>query len=440
MGSNTYVKVEEGVDLINIKLGEKVVYSMRVTDDNASRAFGALKSAINSAKKSAMPNVEEPKVIVDELHAERVERVRTWKSDMTDDQFKKELDMLAEAANERIIEHVGKDKLQDHVIYFLYDGDDTIVRSGITCLATLHGHSSGAVKKAKSVVWPMVDGLRVKSSKIEKKENPDCRHDRGGLFSDRLKDEVDAANKKLSEIGEANLAVETDSAGFYLLHGKIPVFSVAKGVGSADEALDRARARIWEYVNGVRGVVDRRKNNEKRASEVEADSSWSVEILKKANPSIEDSEAWNVAVKDGEVWKFGPNPDAAAVIVEAAKKAKNAFNAQIRFKFDSIEDCIGDGNKRMKVSGYMRGVVVSFGNDPCFISTFPVVGNNSTVEEAAAYVERTLSAIGESRIKFYESICAEMSRQKKLRDMAAKRDSINKEMESINKEIESMAM
>lgn len=409
LGVKQAVKVEQGVGLVNIKIDEKVMFSMNVTDASASSAFGALKSAIDRAKKSLMPREEAAKVVVDELPAPAE---RPAKNDMTEEKFRAELDKLAEIANERLVEHLGAEKISDVVINFTFDGTDTIVRSGDTELVTLHGHAFGAVKKAKSVVWPKVDEL--KSGKTR-----NAKSVRGGSFSERLDEIVKSANEKLSEIGEEPISVTTDSVGVYLAEGKIPICSIPKGVGSADEAREKVKARIWEFVDAVRGVVDRRKHDVQRAKELEADSAWDMAILEKANPGIDKSE----------LWKLGPNADAASAIVEAAKKSVKSFNASLRFKFDGLDEILGENEERkMSVRGFTRGIVVSFGEDPCFISMFPLVGNNSSVDETAAFVGSHIASIGESRMKYYAGLVEEHNRQNKMRELAAKKDALESEI------------
>ena len=414
LGVKSTVKVEQGVGLVNIKIDDKIVFSMNVTDASASSAFGALKSAIDRAKKSLMPKEEAAKVVVDELPAPAE---RPAKNDMTEEKFRAELDKLAEMANERLVEHLGAEKISDVVINFTFDGTDTIVRSGEAELVTLHGHAFGAIKKAKSIVWPKVDEL--KSGKSGSVKAGNAKAVRGGSFSERLDEIVKSANEKLAEIGEEPISVKADSVGVYLAEGKIPLYSIPKGVGSADDALEKVKAQIWEFVDAVRGTVDRRKHNVQRAKELEADSAWDMAILEKANPGMDKSE----------LWKLGPNADAASAIVEAAKKAVKSFNASLRFKFDGLAEILGENDERkMSVRGFTRGIVVSFGDDPCFISMFPLVGNNSSVDETAAFVGAHIASIGESRMKYYARISEEHARQQKLMDLAAKKDALESEI------------
>ena len=413
------VRVEQGVGVVNVLSSGKVSFSMSVNDANAHAAYRPLKNALERAFNAIMPAVEEPSVLVDELPSGQ-------SVDGYSDRFKEELEKLAGMANERLMERLGD--VKDVVINFTYDGEDTIVRSGQTELIVLHGHSPAAVKKAKSIVWPKVDELKKSKGNI----TVNRKQDGGSVsFADRVSEVVSSANEKLKELGENPIEITSDSVGVYLTEGSIPICSVPKGVGDANVALEKVRASVNEFVRGVIGVVDRRKSNVQRANDLEAESSWSIAMIKKANPSIDGSDDWELAIKNGEVWKFGPNPDAASAIVDAAKRARNAFNSKLRFQFEKVEEAIGEGRKRMTVSGFMRGIVVSFGDDPCFISTFPLVGNNSTVEETVAYVESTVSAIGESRIQMYERVCAEMERKDKLREIAAKRDALEEELKAM---------
>ena len=413
------VRVEQGVGVVNVLSSGKVIFSMSVNDANAHAAYKPLKNALERAFNAIMPAVEEPSVLVDELPSGQ-------SVDDSSEKFKEELEKLAGMANERLMERLGD--VKDVVINFTYDGEDTIVRSGQTELIVLHGHSPAAVKKAKSIVWPKVDELK----KAKCNANAPRKQDGGPVsFADRVSEVVASANEKLKELGEAPIEITSDSVGMYLAEGSLPICSIPKGVGDANVALEKVRASVQEFVRGVIGVVDRRRSNVQRSKDLEAESSWSIAMIKKANPSIDGSEDWELAIKNGEVWKFGPNPDAASAIVDAAKRARNAFNSKLRFKFEKVEEAIGEGRKRMTVSGFMRGIVVSFGDDPCFISTFPLVGNNATVEETVAYVESTVSAIGESRVQMYERVCAEMERKNKLREIAAKRDALEAELRTM---------
>lgn len=412
LGVKSAVKVEEGVGFVNIKLDDRVVFSMKVTDESASSAFGALRDAIDRAKKEVTPKAEEAEVLVDDLPANE----KAVRNDMTEEKFRGELERLAEMANERLVEHLG-DKIDDVVINFTFDGGDTVVRSGQNELVTLHGHAWGAVKKAKAIVWPKVDALKSgKGSYSPKTEKPT----RCESFAERLDEIVKSANEKLAELGEPPISVDSDSVGVYLKAGDIPLCSLPKGVGSADEALDKAKTQVRKFVDTARGVVDRRKRNVERAKDLESDSAWDVAILKQANPAME--------VEEDELWKLGPNAEAAATIVEAAKKSIRAFNASLRFRFDEVSALIGPDAMKLSLKGFTRGIVVSFGTEPCFISMFPLVTNNAEVEETAMYVGATIEAMGKTRMEYYERVSKECGRQAQMRELAAKKDALEGEI------------
>lgn len=399
-GSESSVRVEEDVGAIHIRLNGEEVFSMKVTDASASASFGALKGAIERAKKSAMPKAAEPEVVVDKLPAA---------DDMPEDKFRAEMDRLSETANVRLVEHLGQD-ISSCVINFTYDGADTVIRSGQTEMGSLHGRTWAEVKRAKSIVWPKVDELKRAR-----------QGHRGGSFSERLDEMVKSANAKLAEMGEPQLVVEADSAAFYVKAGSIPLFSLPKGVGSADDALTKAKAKIFGWLDEVRGVVDRRKHNAQLAEGLEANSAWDMAVLTKANPEMDQSE----------LWRLGPNADAASALVEAAKKAVKAFNASLRFRFEGVEGVMSKDDMKMSFKGLTRGIIVAFGNEPCFVSMFPLVGNNASVGETAAYVEATIASIGESRMRFYAGVEAELARQEKFRDLAARRDTLEAEISAM---------
>lgn len=400
-GVRSSVRVEEGVGHVIIKSNDDTVFSMPVQYGSEEAAFGPLKKAIERAGKALMPKAVEPEVVMDKLPAA---------GEMPEEKFRSEMDKLAETANVRLVEYLGQD-ISACVINFTYDGADTIVRSGQTEMGSLHGHTWSEVKRAKSIVWPKVDELKRGVSQGH----------RGGSFAERLDEIVKSANAKLAEMGEPQLVVEADSAAFYVKAGSIPLFSLPKGVGSADDALAKAKAKIFGWLGEVRGVVDRRKHNARRAQDLEANSAWDMAVLAKANPEMDKSE----------LWRLGPNADAASTLVEAAKKAVKAFNASLRLRFEGVEGVMPKDDMKMSFRGLTRGIIVSFGDEPCFVSMFPLVGNNASVGETASYVEATIASIGESRMRFYASIEAELARQEKFKDLAARRDALESEISAM---------
>lgn len=401
------VRVEQGPGSINVNLDGKVVFSMSVNDGNASRAFIAFKSAIERAQKSVTPKYEGPEasVLFDALPpSEGLEK------------FKAEMEKLAAAANARLVERLGQDAAASAAIGFVYGEAETAVRSGETEIGKVSGTDLRAVKKAKALVWNKVDEL-----KRQARENHEAEESRAGNFSEKLAAIVKTANEKLAEIGEAEMTVEEDSVGVYVSAGRLAVCSLPKGVGSAGDALAKVGERIKSFVNETVGVVGRRKMNAQRAEDLKGGCEWDLAMLERANLS-DDKES---VMK--EPWKYGPCAESSEEIVSAAKNAAKAFNTSIRHKFEELDEEVV-GGIRMKVSGYTRGVVVSFGDEACFVTNFPLVGNNATVTETAAYVGTTVKAIGDSRIEFYEKVCAETSRKNKLKELAERKDALMAEI------------
>ena len=419
LGVASSVKVEEGVDLVNVKVDDKIFFSMKVTDVNASSAFGPLKNALERAKKSVMPKVEEPEVVADALpKAERPERKGFKKMDMTD--FKQQLDSVVTHANERLVEIRGRD-IADVAVCFVFDGAACVVKSGDREIAREDlSDVFGAFRSCRAAIWQRVDDI--KRTRQERPERPRQESIReSGTFADRLASLLSEANAKLSALGEPALVVTTDSVGVYVAAGNLPLCSLPKGIGDASAALKKLSEKVWAFVDSTRGAVERRTKDAARASEIEADSGWDLAVIAKNCPGLDVSEPW----------KLGPNPEAATAIVEAAKKAVKAFNASLRFKFEEVSALLGTDAMRLTLKGFTRGLVVLCGENPCLVTNFPLVANNATTEEAATYVTTTVAAIGSSRMAFYARLAEEQARQEKLRSLAARKDALEAEVSAL---------
>ena len=145
-------------------------------------------------------------------------------------------------------------------------------------------------------------------------------------------------------------------------------------------------------------------------------------FVKKANPDADDSKPWDL----------GPNPEIASAIVKAVNDAVSIFNRSLLMIFGDVADLLGGKDEmRMTARGFTRGIVVSCGKAPCFITMFPLMGNNKTTEESVAFVTAKIAAIGESRTKFYQAVAAEHSRQEKLRSISEKRAALDEELKSM---------
>lgn len=418
------VGVEEGVDVVSVKIDEKVVFSMRVTDDNASAAFGALKNAMERAKNSLMPKAEKPEVVSDVLPQEKGKR---FFKRMDADGFNEQLNAVVDNANARLAEIRRGSDIKDVVIAFAFDGGRCIVRSGDREIADEITTDDiwASFKRCRAAIWQCVDDskpyrARRTFERFERRVEKPVEDKRD--FAHKLQGVVDSANEKLRGIGETELSVESDVVGFYVKSGTLPVASLPKGVGSADEALAKITEKVWSFVNSAKGAAERQKQISERAAEVEADSKWDMSFVKKANPEADESKPW----------ALGPNPEMASAIVKAVNDAVSTFNRSLLMMFGEVADLLGGKEgMRLTAKGFTRGIVVSAGKSPCFISMFPLVSNNKATEEAVAFVSAKIAAIGESRTKFYQAVAAEHARQEKLRSISEKRAAIEEELRSM---------
>ena len=127
-----------------------------------------------------------------------------------------------------------------------------------------------------------------------------------------------------------------------------------------------------------------------------------------------------------------PNPEMASAIVKAVNDAVGAFNRSLLMMFGEVADLLGGKEEmRLTAKGFTRGIVVSVGKSPCFITMFPLIGNNKTTEESVAFVTAKIAAIGESRTKFYQAVAAEHARQEKLRSISEKRVALDEELKAM---------
>lgn len=418
------VSVEEGVDVVNVKSDDKIVFSMRVTDENASAAFGALKDALERARKALMPKVESPEVVTDVIPHDNTRK--PFKR-MDADGFNKQLNAVVENANSRLVEIRGGSDIKDVVIAFAFDGGRCIVRSGDREIADEITTDDiwGSFKRCRAAIWQCVDDAKPAKARRtferfdRRVEKPvEDKHD----FAHKFQGVVDSANEKLREIGENELSVESDVVGFYVKSGTLPVASLPKGVGSADEALAKITEKVWSFVNSAKGAAERHKQISERAAEVEADSQWDMSFVKKANPEADESKPWTL----------GPNPEMASAIVKAVNDAVSTFNRSLLMMFGEVSDLLGGKEEmRLTAKGFTRGIVVSCGKSPCLVTMFPLVANNKTTEESVAFVTAKIAAIGESRTKLYQAVAAEHARQEKLRSISEKRAALDEELKAM---------
>lgn len=410
----TQIHVEQGVDVVNLKVGDQTRFSIKVDDSTASSAFGKLKSALERAKKSLMPKAQEAEVVSGDLPCEK-----TRKTFLTPDSFNDKMNEVVNYANDRLAEILGAKGASESVIAFAYDGGRCIVRSGDREIADeiTTDDIFKSFKRCKSAIWRCVDDAKPWMAK----KTQDGHRDAPRNFGHEMESVVGAVNEKLREIGASEIAMESDAVGTYFKSGALPVASLPK-VGNAKDALKKASDKLWSYFNSVKGSTERQKQTAERASEIEANSSWDLAFVKRANPEADVTRPWSL----------GPNPEIASAIVKAANDSAAAFNKGLPMMFGEISDLLGGRDEmKMSVKGFTRGIVVSFGKTPFLITMFPLVGNNATTDEIVAGVVAKVAAVGESRIEHYRTISAEYSRQEKMRELAEKRAAIDEELKAM---------
>ena len=323
-------------------------------------------------------------------------------------------------------------------------------------------------------------------------------------FDDLLAEAVKKANEELAKYSQDLLTVTTDSVAVYVSAGKIPVVSQPRVSEDYEAAVKAMSEKMSSFVNSAHGAFDRRQKNTERVSQMECDTAFDramverfnslskpeepkAEELKPEEPKAEEPKpeepeaevsdedfgfgdedggslftigdvlgsAANKAEKpkpeepkavepeveneDGD-WKYGPNPDVAKEIVSSVKNQVKRFNSSLGIKFFSVSKFLGDESIKMSFRGFSRGVVVSFGGEPCYITMFPLVNNNKAVKDTITYIETALKELGEKRMEYLVSVRNEIDRSNRLRELASKRDEIEAQKAELEKELKAMAM
>jgi len=282
-------------------------------------------------------------------------------------------------------------------------------------------------------------------------------------LEERLKEIVDAANAEMSA-WKGELTVSSDDIGIYVYAGKIPVASAPKGIGE-EKAFEVISKRIRSFVDSARGAYERRLKNGERIAELEYNSACdkamaarfgykpeeakaeevkeeakAEEVKEEAKAEEVKEEAKAEEVKEEKDWLWGPNPEVAKAIVSEMKKIVRSFNQKTRMRFAPLKGVVDETDLTMTIRGFTRGVVAMCGSEPCYITMFPLVGNNSTAEEMLAHLSAGMKALCENRIARFESIRAEMERVDQLHSISSRREALKAAEQALDKELEAMAM
>ncbi|MDY5597153.1 MAG: hypothetical protein SPG40_06615 [Kiritimatiellia bacterium] len=369
---------------------------------------------------------------------------------MKKEEMIKELDETLGKANVKLFNICGDKKpLEDVVLTVEHGSDAEIVRSGMNIVETIpNADAFKALKATKRAIWAVVDKTRdevcgksekpEKAEKSEKKSKFDGKPLKGMAFDDlmeKVNDLLVIANDKLENmvkesgnfpygIDDVRMGVDSDEAGIYIRSGRTPVCAVVRA-GSKEGLLREIKSAVWSEVDATRSAIERRKS-------IKADAEALAEECEKRDKS---AAALVAAGLDASILGAGCDPEAAKEIVNAAKKAVKSANRGLALYFPEAVEAIAGGLKEAKlvVKGFSGGIVILADGKPCLVSRFPKIGNNKTVEKTVAFIEADVSALGESRRKYFRMVQEKFEREIRLRELSGR-------IEDANGQLMSMAM
>lgn len=230
-----------------------------------------------------------------------------------------------------------------------------------------------------------------------------------------VEDETMEANDELArltsngfpfELGEVEISYDTIASGICVYCGSVPICAMSLK-GDRSKIVNTIRNKIRRAVDSVRTAVDHRGA-----------------LKKEADRLVEDDVARRAAISALE--KAGMNPedvlgrfdkDAANAIVDAARKAAHKANRGLFMRFREISHLVGGlKGMRLVVRGYLGGLVVSAGGKPCLVSRFPKAWNARSVSKMISFLEADISAIGDSRRRYFFSVLDESRNEERLLD------------------------
>lgn len=218
---------------------------------------------------------------------------------------------------------------------------------------------------------------------------------------------VEHANKRLAEItekgfpftfDEVKMTARADSAGIYIYSGATPVCAVYR---KEADVVRQVKEAIWTTVDATKVAVERRAG-----LKAEADAM--------ANDSEQREKAKNALIAAGlsaDMINDGINADAAKAVVAAAEKAVKAANQGLFLLtggYLSVKDA------KMRVEAYSGGVVVTAGGKPCLVTRFPKLFNSKGIERMTAFMTAEISALNESRRRYFAEINEIAARAEKI--------------------------
>ena len=237
------------------------------------------------------------------------------------------------------------------------------------------------------------------------------------IANDKLENMVKESGNFPYEIDDIRMSVDSDEAGIYIRSGRIPVCAAVRA-GSKEGLLREIKSAVWSEVDATRSAIERRKSIK--------------EALAKESEKRDKAAAALVAAGlDASILGAGCDPEAAKAIVEAAKESVKAANRRVRrLYFPKAIDAVAGGLEEAKlvVKGFSGGFVIMADGKPCMVSRFPKVANNRTIEKTVAFIEADVSALGESRRKYFELVQEKFDREIRLRALSGMIESSNSQL------------
>ena len=400
----------------------------------------AMKRAIDSCKPSGQTEPEEVAEIVEApnaVHSEKPAKTAFKKKQEFDhvglEEFKPMVSDLLDRFNKDLARyHLPWRQISQWTFSAEYDGDSVSVKSGDReiCHGVLRGKDfAGLYKKVRAIVRSEFEST--------KSERPDARNQPAAAAQKVVKPAVDFWNEVESFVKEANskldsssqLVLEKDTAGVYITSGGIAVSSVPRI--NKEKSLAKIKADVTDWIGYVKGVVDRRNEDDRLAEKLSADCDGDESAFEAVKAQCgEDVARKKLQMCDETI---------RASIVGAATGAVNSVNAMLDIRFTGeVADLLGGRDEvKLRVRGFTRGLVVSYGADEegkwkaCLVTRFPSVANNNTISESVAFVRDAIAKIGESRMKHFDKVSKEFEASKKLKSIAERLDAANAELKAM---------
>lgn len=331
--------------------------------------------------------------------------------------MQEKINMLLEHAN-RKLKYITKDGFPVAFpdVELSVDGNDEIltVMSGSTVVITVA--CNGDFDTVKKAVWKMVDDTRAQVEALNgPTEDGEAAPDVSGIVDAqeavaRIKNILKSANEELADIvkggypfsfGDVVMTMEADSAGIYIHSGETPVSAVARA-GSPALAVRHVFDDVRHFVDATRAATERRGSLKDEAEKLKAESeniATAKAVMLEKGLSL-DLLAGNV------------NEEAAAAVVKAAEEAVREANKSPYLGVAKYS------RWRLRVKGFVGGLVIFAGKDPCLVTRYPKIVNAGTIERMVTFIRADVQAVDIDRRAYYARVQATALREERLRAAA----------------------